>query len=229
MEAITREEQFMAAAAGQAVKLPEPITRREKFLKAIADAVQSGGVTDEQIEAAVEAYMAENPVEGGGSGNLKWKQVFDFTVEEEVTSLTISVKEIIEQLKNAPFMRIEFHAAPVSSADVLSATTGKGTLKFQSGAAGAETWITDGVFLPGHVQGTSGGTVSGDFSLFRQGTTGGVNTTTIRTHQANRNFSYKYNQVCNFNARAGDVDHRFTISTTESAIGVGSTFKIFII
>lgn len=37
MEPITREEQLMAAAAGQAVKLPEPITRREKFLKAIAE------------------------------------------------------------------------------------------------------------------------------------------------------------------------------------------------
>lgn len=66
MEAITREEQFMAAAAGQAVELPEPITRREKFLKAIADAVQSGGASAEVIQAAVNKYLEENPVEAVG-------------------------------------------------------------------------------------------------------------------------------------------------------------------
>lgn len=66
MEAITREEQFMAAAAGQAVELPEPITRREKFLKAIADAVQSGGASSEVIQAAVNKYLEENPVEAVG-------------------------------------------------------------------------------------------------------------------------------------------------------------------
>lgn len=69
MEAITREEQFMAAAAGQAVELPEPITRREKFLKAIADADKSGGVQtvngitpDEngnvEVAAGGESYIA---------------------------------------------------------------------------------------------------------------------------------------------------------------------------
>lgn len=48
MEVITREEQFMAAAAGQAVELPEPITRREKFLKAIAE--RGGGAQPDMAQ-----------------------------------------------------------------------------------------------------------------------------------------------------------------------------------
>lgn len=63
MEAITREEQFMAAAAGQAVKLPEPITRREKFLKAIAErggGAQTGKIYQfEGYSEGVENYVLE--------------------------------------------------------------------------------------------------------------------------------------------------------------------------
>lgn len=49
MEAITRSEIFMAAAAGKGTA-PTPITRQEKFLKDIADSigelfVTSGGDT----------------------------------------------------------------------------------------------------------------------------------------------------------------------------------------
>ena len=35
-EALTREEKFLAAAAGENVEIPEPVTRREQFLAAIA-------------------------------------------------------------------------------------------------------------------------------------------------------------------------------------------------
>ena len=37
LEPITREEMFMANSAGQNVEIPEPITRREKYLKYMAD------------------------------------------------------------------------------------------------------------------------------------------------------------------------------------------------
>lgn len=43
IEPITRRESFLAAAGGQSVDLPIPITREEKFLKVIAD--NSGGGT----------------------------------------------------------------------------------------------------------------------------------------------------------------------------------------
>lgn len=80
MEAITREEQLMAAAAGQAVELPEPITRREKFLKAIADAVQSGGASAEVIQAAVNKYLEENPVEAGSQVYVQAEEPTDAPV-----------------------------------------------------------------------------------------------------------------------------------------------------
>ena len=37
MEAVTRKELFMAAAAGENVSLPKPVTREEMFLKHMAD------------------------------------------------------------------------------------------------------------------------------------------------------------------------------------------------
>lgn len=43
IEPVTREERFLAVAGGQSVTPPEPITRKEKLLKGIIDAVNSGG------------------------------------------------------------------------------------------------------------------------------------------------------------------------------------------
>ena len=40
LEPITREEKYLAKAAGQSVEVPEPITRKEMFLDAVA---KSGG------------------------------------------------------------------------------------------------------------------------------------------------------------------------------------------
>lgn len=43
LEPITREETYLAAAAGQSVETPEPITRKEMFLDAIAKSGGGGG------------------------------------------------------------------------------------------------------------------------------------------------------------------------------------------
>lgn len=43
LEPITREETYLAAAAGQIVETPEPITRKEMFLDAIAKSGGGGG------------------------------------------------------------------------------------------------------------------------------------------------------------------------------------------
>lgn len=45
MEPITREEQFLAKAAGDNVNIPEPITREEVYLKRIAENGGGGGGT----------------------------------------------------------------------------------------------------------------------------------------------------------------------------------------
>lgn len=64
MEAITREEKFLAAAAGDSAKIPIPITRQEKFLEEIYNRVSMGGVTQDQLQVAVDDYFERNPVEG---------------------------------------------------------------------------------------------------------------------------------------------------------------------
>lgn len=59
MEPITRNELFMAAAAGEySGELPAPITRQEQYLKKIIEEIDGGGsVSPEQIDAAIEAYL----------------------------------------------------------------------------------------------------------------------------------------------------------------------------
>lgn len=68
MSAITREEQYLAYLNGTGTSFPKPITRVEQYLYALC--VKGGvgsGVTDEQIKSAVDAYLAENPVQGGAT------------------------------------------------------------------------------------------------------------------------------------------------------------------
>lgn len=59
MEPITREEMYLATAAGEySGELPAPITRQEQYLKKIIEEIDGGGsVSPEQIDAAIEAYL----------------------------------------------------------------------------------------------------------------------------------------------------------------------------
>ena len=58
MEPMTRSEIFMAAAAGEYNgTLPEPRTRVEYWLKKIVLRIESGQITPEEIDAAIEAYL----------------------------------------------------------------------------------------------------------------------------------------------------------------------------
>lgn len=67
IEPVTREERFLAAAGGQSVTPPTPITRKEQLLQGIIDAVKSGGVTPDVIEGAVNDYLNANPVQPGAT------------------------------------------------------------------------------------------------------------------------------------------------------------------
>lgn len=59
MKPITRDEMYLAAAAGEySGELPEPVTRLEYYLKKIKEAVENGSsVAPEDIDAAIEAYL----------------------------------------------------------------------------------------------------------------------------------------------------------------------------
>lgn len=67
IEPVTREERFLAAAGGQSVTPPTPITRKEQLLQGIIDAVKSGGATPDVIEGAVNDYLNANPVKPGAT------------------------------------------------------------------------------------------------------------------------------------------------------------------
>lgn len=63
---ITRKEQYYSYMAGESSYLPEPITREEQYLYYLCVNGGIGGtVTPEQIQAAVDQYLEENPVSAG--------------------------------------------------------------------------------------------------------------------------------------------------------------------
>lgn len=63
---ITRKEQYYSYMAGESSYLPDPITREEKYLYYLcANGGIGGTVTPEQIQAAVDQYLEENPVSAG--------------------------------------------------------------------------------------------------------------------------------------------------------------------
>lgn len=58
MEPITREEMFMATAAGEYDgEIPEPITRAELYWEKIISRIENEKLTPEEIDAAIEAYL----------------------------------------------------------------------------------------------------------------------------------------------------------------------------
>lgn len=86
MKPITREETYLAYAAGDtSLALPNPITRKERYLYALCRMVASGGATPEQIQSYVEAYLEEHPAQSGAT-------------EEEAAQIRANA-EAIEQLQ----------------------------------------------------------------------------------------------------------------------------------
>ena len=78
-EPITRVEMYLAALNGESVTIPAPITRIDKYLYTLCQTGIGGGATDEQIAAAVAAYLEENPV-----GSFAMPLLYDLTTTEEV-------------------------------------------------------------------------------------------------------------------------------------------------
>ena len=64
---ITREEMYFSYLAGEAVDIPEPITRREQYLYKLCKKGIIGGLPEEEIKNAVEAYLSKNPVKPGAT------------------------------------------------------------------------------------------------------------------------------------------------------------------
>lgn len=62
---VTRKEQYLSVMAENTAQYPEePITREEMYLDYLCKNGTGGTVTPEQIQAAVDQYLEENPVSG---------------------------------------------------------------------------------------------------------------------------------------------------------------------
>lgn len=61
-EPLTREETYLAKAAGQSVNLPDPVTRREMYLKAIAENAGGGGGASITVDSELSG-TSTNPLQ----------------------------------------------------------------------------------------------------------------------------------------------------------------------
>lgn len=64
MTPITRNEQFLASAAGEySGELPEPVTRLETYLQKVCNRLDTiENQSDEQFRTAVDNYLDENSI-----------------------------------------------------------------------------------------------------------------------------------------------------------------------
>lgn len=110
MEPITRKEKFLAAAGGQDVDLPTPVTREELFLKAIAEGGGSGlpDVTDadngktlkvvngEWTAVDMSPFVVTYTISGTPTGNI-YPLTFDHTMAEIEEAYSVG-KEVITKI-----------------------------------------------------------------------------------------------------------------------------------
>lgn len=73
-EPITREEMYLAKAAGENVNIPEPITRKEQYLKKIAENGGSGGGSGGGGGSSGTMVVHANQT---GTLDKTWQEIFD--------------------------------------------------------------------------------------------------------------------------------------------------------
>ena len=101
---ITRREVFLAAASGEQVETPEPITREEMYLKKIAEGGGGSSLPDTPAEDGT--YALQNTV-SSGTGTLSWASggssggvlVVGVTVESDAATCNKTCKEMWDALK----------------------------------------------------------------------------------------------------------------------------------
>lgn len=78
MVPITRTEQFLSTAAGDAdapATLPEPVTREEIYLNELCETIAGiGDISQEDIQSAVVDYLEEHPVTGRAATDEEFEE-----------------------------------------------------------------------------------------------------------------------------------------------------------
>lgn len=160
IEPITREEQFLANAAGMSEKELTPITRKEMFYKDIADAVKSGGATPDVIESAVNKYLDNNPVQPGATSEQA-KQIADNTTEIAELKIEVEGKQ-----PKGNYLTEHQKLKTINGQEIV----GEGNIVISTGAAPsvAAVFKADVYMIPCYGQslaiGTSGGTTTFNYT-----------------------------------------------------------------
>lgn len=144
-EPITRKEFYLAKAAGQAVETPEPITREEMYLDAIAEGGGGGGGggsvnVDDELSST-----SENPVQ-----NKVVKVALD-EKQNKVTEVTVATGGAVTQALEAG--KWYHFTGALTSLTVTLTTTASGELAqyhfdFTSGATAPTVTIPNTVTMP---------------------------------------------------------------------------------
>lgn len=121
IEPVTREERFLAAAGGQSVTPPTPITRKEQLLQGIIDAVKSGGATPDVIENAVNKYLDANPVQPGATTEQAAQ------IEQNKNDIADLQTEIDNKQPKGDYVKTVNGNKPDASGNVVVATGGNGS------------------------------------------------------------------------------------------------------
>lgn len=121
IEPVTREERFLAAAGGQSVTPPTPITRKEQLLQGIIDAVKSGGATPDVIENAVNNYLDANPVKPGATTEQAAQ------IEQNKTDIADLQEEIENKQPKGDYVKTVNGNKPDENGNVVVATGGNGS------------------------------------------------------------------------------------------------------
>lgn len=121
IEPVTREERFLAAAGGQSVTTPEPITRKEQLLQGIIDAVKSGGATPDVIKNAVNNYLDANPVQPGATTEQAAQ------IEQNKTDIADLRAEIEDKQPKGDYVKTVNGNKPDATGNVVVDTGGNGS------------------------------------------------------------------------------------------------------
>lgn len=130
LEPVTREELFMAKAAGRNVETPEPCTRMEFFLQAIIDRLDAGGGKEQSTLAWKPSVDA--------AGNLSWElsESTDAPVTQNIKGATGAKGEKGDTGAQGP--KGETGAAGKDGATGATGPQGPKGDKGETGAAGAK-------------------------------------------------------------------------------------------
>jgi hypothetical protein len=175
----------------------------------------------EDVTCTVTELSGEPPTDM----NVVWKSILYYTVEEEVSSFSIDITDIMEQLFNTPDVLIHFYAAKVSGSDVLG-TSPKGTIALTTSISN-KTLLKDAAIAPTNIYVSNASSRYSIDTYIRLKLNKRFRSMDYGIRPANANAAYVFNQDCGASPVEG-YENYLKVSFTDCVIGKGSTLGIYV-